>query len=85
MNILDALKGLDPQKPNERKLLSDGMLSIADAVFYVALWKGGVEQAIIDDLMLENRVEDHPHADELAKLIDAVERDLQSRWVGYGE
>ena len=53
MNILDALTGLDPQKPNERKLLSDGMLSIADAVFYVALWKGGVEQAIIDDLMLE--------------------------------
>ena len=55
MNILDALKGLTPPKPehNERKMLDNGMLSISDAVFYVALWKGGVEQAIIDDLMLE--------------------------------
>ena len=48
MSILDALQKHYPElKPTERVMI-DGMLSICDEVFELALWKLGIDKETID-------------------------------------
>ena len=52
MNILNALKQHN-QKLDTERVIIDGLLSICDEVFKLALWELGVEHDIISERLRE--------------------------------
>jgi len=53
MNILEALNQHYPELNPAERVMIDGMLSICDEVFKLALWELGIEHDIISERLRE--------------------------------